>query len=486
MKLLERAKGIRKSPKNIEFETEEVKEYDIDLENNGWNELTQNPPQHLEAPQREREVSHKDSALKRKVLGAMATSINGRIDVNILNQRDVKIDANTRGAIIDKMASGRIGPREERSIIERVPWPMQNPENAINVVNSLNTKQEKRILASFGTTGFDNWESVNAGDMRKFVRDYPTPMDFQTTSEQFLDAVEQNNGLKKRAVYEAAMESFKQKVYGRRYEYWKTMQEINDEVVSARRAHESERSAEWRPGSMGVCQTSRDQARANLVKRRGLEYGLRANDTCEDTFFSNGKQQLYAVFDGAGGIKGGRLAAKICEKILRKASEDNDYSKLEDVLKKVNNEVGKDPDAGIATATVAYVKRDGDKTKLVYASVGDSRLYIVDRSGNARLMTHDECFYGNQLTNYVGNTSPEYPFRVDQLYEVELQRGDRIVLCTDGITGDRGDELMSEQELGSIVHNSHGANDAAINLVAASRKVDDRTALVFTPDFDRK
>ena len=485
MKLLERAKGIRKSPKNIEFETEEVKEYDIDLkneepveENIGWDELAQNPPQHLKAP-------HGDSALKRKVLGAMATSINGRIDVNILNQRDVKIDADTRGTIIDKMASGRIGLGEERSIIERIPWPMQNPENAINVVNSLNTKQEKRILAIFGTTGFDNWESVNAGDMRKFVRDYPTPIDFQTTSEQFLDAVEQRNGSKKRAVYEAAMESFKQKVYGRRYEYWKTMQEINDEVVLARRAHESERSAEWRPGSMGVCQTSRDQARANLVKRRGLEYGLRANDTCEDTFFSNGEQQLYAVFDGAGGIKGGRLAAKICEKILRKASEDNEYSKLEDVLKEMNNEVGKDPDAGIATATVAYVKRDGDKTKLVYASVGDSRLYIVDRNGNARLMTRDECFYGNQLTNYVGNTSPESSFKVEQLYEVELQRGDRIVLCTDGITGDRGDELKSEQEIGSIVHNSHGANDAAINLVAASLKVDDRTALVFTPDFDR-
>ena len=53
------------------------------------------------------------------------------------------------------------------------------------------------------------------------------------------------------------------------------------------------------------------------------------------------------------------------------------------------------------------------------------------------------------------------------------------MLCSDGITGDYGDDLMSDAEMASIVRGARTPDDAAKNLVALARKKDDRTALVF-------
>ena len=73
---------------------------------------------------------------------------------------------------------------------------------------------------------------------------------------------------------------------------------------------------------------------------------------------------------------------------------------------------------------------------------------------------------------------------VKQFGEVKLKRGDKIVLCSDGITGDKGSDLMSNDEVASIVSRSANSEDASRNLVAGARKVDDRTALVIG-EFDQ-
>ena len=69
--------------------------------------------------------------------------------------------------------------------------------------------------------------------------------------------------------------------------------------------------------------------------------------------------------------------------------------------------------------------------------------------------------------------------RTKQYGEVELHQGDRVVLCSDGITGDYGSDLMSDRELGFIMSRSTDALEASKNLIASARKNDDRTAIVF-------
>lgn len=458
-----------------------------DAELTGWENMA-DPSMTRAVSQEQDYVKIADSERqKRKILGAFALGINGHINVDALNQHDVTMSREDRDSVIDWMASGQIGGAQKRELLSRIWGPMQSIDNAGNVVSTLNTKHEKRILASMGSVGFNNWQSVGAGDMRTFIERYPTPMDFQATSDSFLDDIERNNGPDKRAEYEVAMSSFKNKVYGKKQEYWDRMRELDQEVDAARDRHERERSAEWVPGDSAVWQTSKNQARAGMVNRENIDRGLWANDTCEDSYFSRPEKQIYGVFDGAGGMSGGRLASQIAAGVFREYSDRYEMktcSSLATALEAANQRVASEPNAGITTATVASVINRNGREMLAYASVGDSRLYVVDKNGITRQITQDEGF-GNKITNAVGHARADGGPIVQQFGEIDIHPGDRIVICSDGITGDYGDDLMSEEELGGIVRNSHGALDASKNLLAAARKSDDRTALVFVPDFNR-
>ena len=159
-------------------------------------------------------------------------------------------------------------------------------------------------------------------------------------------------------------------------------------------------------------------------------------------------------------------------------------SSLAAALEAASRRVASEPNAGFTTATVASVINRNGRKMLAYASVGDSRLYVVDKNGVTRQITQDEGF-GNRITNAVGEARTDGSPIVRQFDEIDIHPGDRFVICSDGITGDYDDDLMSEEELGGIVRNSHGALDASKNLLAAARKNDDRTALVFVPDFNK-
>ena len=147
------------------------------------------------------------------------------------------------------------------------------------------------------------------------------------------------------------------------------------------------------------------------------------------------------------------------------------------VLDRANERVARDPRAGISTAVLTKVVRIDGRLKLAYASVGDSRIYVVDKEGNARLITRDEG-EGRYLYNAIGDGDGSKGC-TRQYGEIDLHKGDRIVLCSDGITGDYGEDLMSERELGFIVSRSRDARNASQNLIAGARKKDDRTAIVF-------
>ena len=142
-----------------------------------------------------------------------------------------------------------------------------------------------------------------------------------------------------------------------------------------------------------------------------------------------------------------------------------------------NERVTNNPDAGLSTAVLAKIIDRNGRKMLAYASVGDSRLYIVDKNGEARQITRDEG-EGRYIYNAIGMQTNPGESRTTQMGEVDLHRGDKIVLCSDGITGDYGDDLMSPRELGFIVSHSDGSMEASKSLLANARKRDDRTAIV--------
>ncbi|MBR3322492.1 protein serine/threonine phosphatase 2C family protein, partial [Candidatus Saccharibacteria bacterium] len=416
-------------------------------------------------------------------------------NLSVIGDHDAPVSERDRRSVISDMARGKITRTAERELLQGIRRPI-DITGVSEVISRLDSKHEMRILTSMTPTGFDNWQDASERDLQSFLRRYPTPMDFESTAEDFLNDIERSNSVEKRREYEKAMSDFKHKIYGKQQDYWLRMKDIEKEAYDYNedslqyteapqrdqyRSFEAERSSEWQPGEAGYWQTSRAQARNGEISKENIEHGLWADSSCEDSMFIRPDQQMFGVFDGAGGMQGGRNASMLTASVVREFSDHYALmsgSSLAYVLNAANDRVEKSPNAGYSTAVLAKVIKQNGSLKLAYASVGDSRIYIVDKDGNARQITRDEG-EGRYITNAIGVEAEPGQSRVQQFGDIDLHKGDRVVLCSDGITGDYGDDLMSERELGFIVSHSRDSLDASKNLITNARKHDDRTAVVF-------
>ena len=194
-----------------------------------------------------------------------------------------------------------------------------------------------------------------------------------------------------------------------------------------------------------------------------------------------GLETLRRDLDGAGGHGGGREASQTAAATVNEMA--NRYllqsgSALAYVLNAANERICENAAAGYSTGVLAKeIDRNG-RRMMAYAMVGDSRLYVVHQDGSVEQVTKDEG-YENVITNALGNPVGPGEGRTRQFGEFDIHDGDRFVLCSDGITGDKGTDLMSNEELGRIVMSSRSAREASLNLVNNARKKDDRTAIVF-------
>ncbi len=152
---------------------------------------------------------------------------------------------------------------------------------------------------------------------------------------------------------------------------------------------------------------------------------------------------------------------------------------------------------GATTLTGVIITPDEQAT---FLQAGDSQFLIrrpaqiihqTSEQGVKQEMS-DQRLYG--LYNFFGTASgydPSVPPR--QLTElpntrtisegtewgsVEIREGDRLILATDGVMGDRQDERLSELDWLSFTRRTLGAQACAHALVHYSRKIDDTTAVV--------
>ena len=165
-------------------------------------------------------------------------------------------------------------------------------------------------------------------------------------------------------------------------------------------------------------------------------------------------EDLFLVADGMGGHRAGDYASRFLIEYIVKSVKTSDgkapVAVLERAIRLGNRElyrdaVEKEELSGMGTTLVAA---SPEGTPLYVANIGDSRLYLV-RRGKAYQVTKDHSYVEemvaagkmvrgsreylsqkNIITRAAGMTE-----RVEaDFFEVELEEGDTILLCSDGLT----------------------------------------------------
>jgi serine/threonine protein phosphatase PrpC len=231
------------------------------------------------------------------------------------------------------------------------------------------------------------------------------------------------------------------------------------------------------------------------VRERNEDYV----DYCvpEDETVRQVKGALFLVADGMGGHRAGQVASRTAVECTRQEyytdPAANVQESLERAFKMANREVHdkarSDPAmAGMGTTLVAAIIRDRGK-KAIIANVGDSRAYLL-RGKQLTQITVDHSwveaqFRAGLLTRKQAEKHPQrnlitralgiHPSVEVDLFERKLRKGDSLLLCTDGVSGELSEERMAE-----IVRTGSPA-EAAAELVARANAQggnDNATALV--------
>ncbi len=191
---------------------------------------------------------------------------------------------------------------------------------------------------------------------------------------------------------------------------------------------------------------------------------IRSNN--QDAYYIDPEGRFFIVADGMGGHAGGEEASRIATMEIQKYLSSNwDNSKsseelLQSALWQANEAILLDQQnhserGDMGTTVVVIVFRPGESPYI--AHVGDSRLYRW-RSSLLELITEDHTWVARALK--MGDINIEearnHPFRHvlsrclgrDDLHEIDVQpvdvkSGDRLLLCSDGLTEELADEKIA-------------------------------------------
>jgi len=209
----------------------------------------------------------------------------------------------------------------------------------------------------------------------------------------------------------------------------------------------------------------------------------------EDSYLT--EEPLFAVADGMGGHRGGEVASQLAvetlEKLFKQGAGDLPGQVQEANRVVFERSVLDRKVAGMGTTLTAALV-EGDRVRL--AHVGDSRAYLL-RDGKVRLLTEDHTLVHRMVTE--GEISQEeaetHPQRsvltravgVDTVVDVDddtvqILPGDRLLLCTDGLTS-----MVSEEVIEEVLRDVPDPQEAAQRLVRMANEaggVDNTTVVV--------
>ena len=185
----------------------------------------------------------------------------------------------------------------------------------------------------------------------------------------------------------------------------------------------------------------------------------KVRDHNEDRWRADADAGLYIVSDGMGGAAHGELAAQIVVDVLptyveTRRTAQGTAARLEDVLTTAIAELSdglhsRSKAAGVPGAAATVVAALIVEKSCTIAHLGDSRAYLLREDGlvcltrdhsvaqalvDAGQIEIDELANHptrNSLTRFMGMPPPAKP----AVTHVDLRPGDRILLCSDGVSG---------------------------------------------------
>ena len=203
------------------------------------------------------------------------------------------------------------------------------------------------------------------------------------------------------------------------------------------------------------------------IRAEGLTDIGKHRDNNEDSLFIDKEQSLYIVADGVGGQPAGEVASRmVAEKFpsvlvgIRKNGTPDSCELLDKAVRQVNHllmaaAADKPEWQGMSTTLVAAWCRS---SKINIVNVGDSRAYLI-REQNIEQLSEDHTVLAEQqrlglaeeeqssgmahvLTRCIGlDTEVEAC-----VGSIPARNGDRILLCSDGLT-----DSLSEEVIRSVV-----------------------------------
>jgi protein phosphatase len=211
----------------------------------------------------------------------------------------------------------------------------------------------------------------------------------------------------------------------------------------------------------------------------------------EDSFLA--RDGLFAVCDGMGGARGGEVASETaCRTLLTVDPRTAGPDTLREAVMKANTAIVRrsleeDRLIGMGTTLTAAL---GLGDRLVFAHVGDSRGYLL-HDGELRQVTSDHSWVGEMIRR--GELTPAqaavHPHRSvitralgtegvvrPDILEVPVVAGDRLVLCSDGLSGMVLDPLI--QELTKVAADPQQAADSLVEAALEAGGDDNVTVVV--------
>ena len=173
------------------------------------------------------------------------------------------------------------------------------------------------------------------------------------------------------------------------------------------------------------------------------------------------KPPLYVVADGMGGHEAGEVASEIAVQVIAdKSPSTPDGQALSAAVVAANREIldaardGRGREGMGTTVTAALLEGE----RLVIAQVGDSRAYLLHQ-GKLQQLTRDHSLVADMveaghltaeearihpsrsvITRALGSVEGTQP----DLYELNVETGDRLLLCSDGLTSMVRDPQIEE------------------------------------------
>ena len=193
---------------------------------------------------------------------------------------------------------------------------------------------------------------------------------------------------------------------------------------------------------------------------------------------------LFIVADGMGGHNAGDYASRFCVEFFRQKIEESNIdmpvASIEEALKETNDMLRNKAQEkaeleGMGTTFVAATIFDKD---MYIANVGDSRLYVIGK--DMKQITEDHSLVEamvktgeldrseasvhpnkNIITKAVGVNEVLEP----DFFEVNLEDGDTVLMCSDGLTN-----MLEDETIEQIIRENDDLEAAAETLVKCANQ----------------